>query len=433
MGAVDPPRVPGSFRTPGFWVAWLISGFAGAAFSALWSVQTHAAVDLSVTSWNFSAIGVSGNAGVLVGVILALGLADRYPKQRALRLNLFSMATCCVLAFLIGLSGVAPFAMLHVTFVTVGVLFGLNISLVTGLVSELVPRAQLAKAIVMLAWSGVIGILLGSPLATLALGKTLWDAPYGITFLYVAFLTVVAGLLTRRLPRYAGSVRFPGGFRDAASMLVVSRRLRALWVYSVVVGGCLAVFSSSVYVLAYFDLEGYAELSWLLIAYGGAGTLATLGLVFVIGGRRGWPVLVLSGLLAGAFCLAVAAAESFWPLLALMIPFGAASSAAALGANAIAMSHTRNGYFGRVAALLYVGGAVSGTGIAILGYAVGDWGYGRGMVIGAGIVLLIATLFLIRTWREVRTESSQIDGVPATPAFGLFAESAAPQKPAQSD
>ena len=429
--AAIPPSQQGPFQIPGFWIAWFVSGLAGAAVSALWSVPTIALPDLDFSSESLSSISLSGSLGFLAGIVLSLRLGDRYPKRGAIRLCYFSMAACSVVAGIVAFTGFASIPLLYVTFVVVSVLYGLTTPLVWGLVAELMPRALLAKSIVMLSWSAVIASLLGVPLSTLVFGKTLWDAPYEIALVYVALLFVIAGLLTRRFPRNVGTVRFPGGFREALGLLSRARRLRALWMYAIVVGGCLAVFSSSVALLTYLDLADGLELGWLLLARGGAGIVATVGLAFVISGRRGWPTLLLCGGVAAILSVSIAAADTFWPMLALVVPFGAASAAAGLGANAIAMSHTPFGYFGRVAALLAVGGAVSSTGIAFLSIMFGSWGQERNLVVGAGVVLLVASLLLFRTWWATRDESSPIDGAAQTPSPGLIADFTAPQKPAE--
>ena len=209
--------------------------------------------------------------------------------------------------------------------------------------------------------------------------------------------------------------------------------MRALWLYGVVTGVCLAVFSSSIGILAFEDLAGSLDLGWLLLAQGGGGILATVALAFVISGKRGWPVVLTCGGLAALLFVSIAAVDTYWPLLGLMIPFGAAGTAATLGANAIAMGHTRFGYFGRVAALLFIGGSGSSVIVSILSYAFGDWGQGEDLVAAAGIVLLIASLLLFRTWRATRDEPSPFDGIARTPSNTLMVDSAAPQKPAAPD
>ena len=343
------------------------------------------------------------------------------------------MAAFSAIAGVVGLSGIAPVALLYLSYVAIGVLSGLSTPLIWGLVAELMPRTLLAKAIVMLSWSGLIASLLGVLVGTLVFSRVLWETPYWVAFLYVASLFAIAGLLISRLPQYAGSARFAGGFRDAVGLLIRARRLRALWLYGIVMSGCLAVFSSSIEIFAYFDLEGRLDLGWLLLAQGGAGTVASVGLVFVISGRRGWPTLLVSGGIAAILCISIGAADTFWPLMALMIPFGAGSTAAALGSEALAMSHTKLGYFGRVTALLFVGGSISSTAIALLGITLGDWGQGRSLIIAVGVILLMAFLLLYRTWRATREESSVVDGVAQAPSSRLMAEIAAPQKPAASD
>ncbi len=421
---------PGPFRIPGFWIAWIVNGLAAAGLGALWSIQTIALADSDITSDSLSRIGLGGHLAVLAGIVLSLRLGDRYPKQGAIRLCYFSMVACSLIAGMVALTGIATIPLLYVTFVVVGILYGLTTPLVWGLVAELVPRALLTKSIVMLSWSTVIASVLGVPFSALVFGKTLWDAPYELTFFYVALVFLITGLLTKRLPRYAGNVRFPGGFREALGLLVRARRLRALWIYTVVMSGFLAVFSSSVAVFDYFDLADRLDFVWLMLARGGAGVVATVGLAFVISGRRGWPTVLLCSGIAAILCMSIAAADTFWPLLALMIPFGAASAAAGLGASAIAMSHTRFGYFGRVAALLGVGGAVSSAGIAFLSATFGSWGQGRSLVVGAGVVLLVASLLLLRTWMSTRDESNAFDGGDQAPSTALIPDNAAPQKPA---
>ncbi len=429
--AAIPPSEPGPFQIPGFWIAWFVSGLAGAAVSALWSVPTIAIVDLDIASDSLASLSLSGSLGFLAGIVLSLRLGDRYPKRAAIRLCYFSMAACSVVAGIVSLTGIATIPLLYVTFVVVSVLYGLTTPLVWGLVAELMPRALLAKSIVMLSWSAVIAALLGLPLSILVFSKTLWDAPYEIAFVYVALLFVIAGLLTQRFPRNVGTGRFPGGFREAFGLLSRARRLRALWLHAIVVGGCLAVFSSSVALFAYLDLADGLELGWLLLARGGAGVVATFGLAFVISGRRGWPTLLLCSGVAAILCVSIAAADTFWPLLALMMPFGAASVAAGLGASAIAMSHTPFGYFGRIAALLAIGSAVSNVGFAFLSIMFGSWGQGRSLVVGAGVVLLVASLLLFRTWWATRDEANPVNGAAQTPSPGLIADITAPQKTAE--
>ena len=388
--------------------------------------------DLDIASESLSAITLSGGLGFLAGSVLNLRLGDRYPKRGTIRLCYFSMAACSVVAGIVALTGIATVPLLYVTFVAVSFLYGLTTPLVWSLVAELIPRALLAKSIVMLSWSGLITSLLGLPLSVLLFSKTLWDAPYEIAFVYVALLFVIAGLLTRRFPRHVGTTRLPGGLREALGLLSRARRLRALWMFAIVLAGCLAVFSSSFTVFAYFEVADGLELGWLMLARGAAGIVATIGLAFVISGRRGWPALMLCSGVAAMLCVPIAAADTFWPMFALIVPFGAASAAAGLGASAIAMSHTPFGYFGRIAALLGVGGAVSSTGIEFLSIIIGSWGQGRSLIIGTGVVLMVASLLLFRTWWATRGEANPIDGAAQTPSPGLIADITAPQKPAES-
>jgi MFS family permease len=431
--APAPPSEPGPFRIRGFWWIWILSGLAGATLGAYGTIYTHAVTDVDISFRSFSAIPLSGHVGVLLGTVLSLSLADRFPKKRAISLCYFAMAVCCTAAFFVALTGLAPVALLLVSSGIVGVLYGLSAPMIWGVVAELIPRAVLAKGLVMLSWSGLIATALGVLAGFMLFSEPLWDAPHEFVFLYVAFLAGLTGLLTKRLPQYAGNARFSGGFRDALSSLIGARRLRALWLYVVVVSGCLAVFSSSVGVFAYLDLDrsqDLGHLGLLYLAQGGAAVIATIGLAFVISGKHGWPILLVCSGIAAVLCILIAVAETFWPLLGLMIPFGAASGAATLAANAIAMSHTRFGYFGRVAGLLLIGGSLSAAGIAFLGVLVGSWGQGRSMVVASGVVFLVASVFLYRTWISTRHDSSPTDGVARTPSTGLIAEIASPQKSA---
>ena len=426
--AQAPPNEPGPFRIRGFWWIWILSGLGGAGYGAFWSVQTLALTDLDLSLQTSAAVRLSGYLGVLIGVLLSAALADRFPKKRAFKVCQLSMATCSAIVGSIALAGFGPVVLICASYVVVGVSSGFSLSLIWGLVAELMPRKLLSKSMVMLSWAGFLTSGLGTLFTTLLIGDAIWDTEYHVAYFYAAGLFLITGLLTRRLPRYAGTVSFPGGFREAARFLIGARRLRALWLYGVVASGCFAVFSASVAVFAYFDLANQGQLGLLFVAQGGAGVLATIGLAFVISGKQGWRVLVLCSVLAALFCAAVAIADTFWPLLALMIPFGAASSAAALGADAIAMGHTKFGYFGRISALLFLGGSLCGTGVAVLGIAFGEWGQGRALVVGAGVVLLLASLLLVRTWRSTRHDSSPTDGVARAPSTGLIAEIASPQK-----
>lgn len=423
-----PPNEPGPFRIRGFWWIWILSGLAGAALGAHGTIYTHAVTDADLPIRSIAAIPLSGHLGVLVGTVLSLSWADRFPKTRAIGLCYFAMAVFCTAAFFVALTDLAPLALLVVSFGVVGLLFGLSAPMIWGVLAELIPRAVLAKGLVMLSWSGLVTTALGVLAGFMLFSEPLWDAPYEFVFLYVALLAALAGLLTKRLPQYAGNARFSGGFRDALSFLFGARRLRALWLYVVVVSGCLAVFSSSVGVFAYFDLDRSQDLGLLFLGQGGAAVIATVGLAFVIGGKRRWPILLACSAIAAVLCILIAVAETFWPLLGLMIPFGATSGAATLAAKAIAMSHTRFGYFGRIAGLLLIGASLSAAGIAFLGVLVGSWGQGRSMVIASGVVFLVASVFLYRTWRSTRHDSSPTDGVARTPSTGLIAEVASPQK-----
>ena len=426
----------GPFRVPGFWIVWTLNGLAGAGLGTIATIPTYALTDIEftdVTIRYFSAITLSGSLGLLVGTVLCLMVADRFPKKRAIKWCYVAMAASSAAAFIIALTGQAELMVLLVSYAVIGMFHGLSLPLIWGLVAELVPRIQLSKAIVMLSWSGLIAALLGVLLVPLLFSEFFLNAPYELALLYAAVLFLVTGALTGRLPRHAGSTRFHGGGRDALKLLFHARRLRALWLYGIVTGVCLAVFSSSIGILAFEDLEGSLDYGWLMMAQGGGGILATVALAFVISGKRGWPVVIACGGLAALLFVAIASVDTFWPLLTLMIPFGAAGTAATLGTDAIAMRHTRFGYFGRIAALLFLGGSASSAGVWILSYVFGDWGQGEDLVVAAGVVLLIASLLLFRTWRATRDEPSPFDGLARTPSTTLIVDSAAPQKPAAPD
>ncbi len=412
----------------------------GAGYGLTMSTQSHfwEVADYSTTAITW--IGLTNGIGITVGYLAAALYADRLPKQRLVRTAAILLAASSGVAALLELGDLIRGDWFYLIAALFGVPHGLAAAVILGWVGDLLPRRLIAKGVVVLSLASIpLGVLLTIP------GVFLGEERYATFALFaVAFVLYLAAMaIARRVAVGSKSGRVDEaakeGLKDGARYLWNDARLRALWCYLLVAG----IFSTLLYaalgehLLDEIDLDnsGY---SWSLMAQGLAALVATICLVFVIGGARRWTIFLIAVAVSGVLIVLISFTSDLALLILLLIPQGAAMTVITLGGQALALSTTRSGYFGRVAASLLFAGSLLNFAAGFVNQFLYDWYEGRWPLLAIGLLLILAAVWLYRQWRGFRhlpedPDPPQEKSGPRFPMAVFLTDRLAPQKPAAPD
>ena len=425
----QPPPRPGLWRSRGYRWLWLASGLAATAYGITFGsrISLWDEVDFS-TRW-MTTIGLAEGIGLLLGYVIAAFIADRRSKRSLTLGTVTAMGVLAAFSAVLGLFGqFGP-----ETFVAIAALFGIARGLLfvtlLGWICELLPRRLIAMGIVVLTFAELpLGFVAALSPVLLA------DRDQAVVWYFAAggALYLLALLVARRAPLNATPVDIQvsasPGLRGAIRYLRRDDRLRTLWIYGFVVGAGLAALQ---FTLTSFQNDiglSISEVAVSWIAWGGAGFLATIALMFLISGSRIWHLLFFFAALLGLTGLALAFATNQPLLILVIIPYGAAVSFVSLATRALAMSSVRSGYFGRITAVLaFTGGIISYLLPSAGAFASTITGE-RWIIVAIGGLLFAAAIWLFSRWRRFRHLPDDPDRADPAPMMPLLADVAAPQK-----
>jgi MFS family permease len=381
-----------ALENPQYRLLWIGSLFSMLAFMMQWTVQSVVAFDLAGTH---RAVGLAQlGVGLSMLILGPFGgvFADRVSKKPMV---LWGQSIIAVTFFVTGwmiLAGSLTLFWLVALTSVMGIVFAFLSPALQAWVGEVVPQRMLPNAVALsqLAANGsrVVGPLIaGTMLGTAAIGA-------GGAYLFMGALFLGVLLTLSRLPathakpdvdrrpvwaELMQGVRYVGG--NAAI-----RTLMLLFMAVVVLGYMWQIVLPSL--LERHLGRSSSDVGFILTVNAIAGLAVALPLAGIVSTRWAWPAMFACVALLGIGFILLAAAPSFEMVLLATIALGPGLAGFMLVNNALTMSNTAPGYFGRVMSLMMLAWGVQGLlslPFGILADAIGE----RQMLTGMGIVLLV--------------------------------------------
>ncbi|MDE2745521.1 MAG: MFS transporter [Chloroflexota bacterium] len=431
----QPSSTPGLWRTPGYRSLWFASFLLSGAYGLTWSTQAEFWDAIDFDSTTIGLIGLAGWLGILIGYMIASVISDRRSKKRQFRSAALFMAAMTVVTLLLAvIVGMEP-GWFYIVAALFGMASGFTTAVVPGLLGDLLPRRLIGRGVVVMSLTALPhGLLVGMTVALFP-----GDSSGPTWYLAIAVPLYLVG---------AASIRFvpdqnPTGidqrsslvmFKNALFLMWRDARLKSLWIYAFAAGVLLVLLQTAF--LDHLLLEneiGSTNYALTMIARGLASLVATIGLFFVISGSRRWTVFVAAAVGSGVTAMLVAFSVNLGWLIAVFIAFGGSAAVVGLGAIALALSVTRSGYFGRVAALFLLCTSMLNFGSGFIRVYVYHRFEGRVAILILGALMLLLAIWFWRRWRQFRRLPEDPDVRERQNPLVSLAEAAAPQKTARLD
>lgn len=426
-----PSSTPGLWRTPGYRSLWFASFLLSGAYGLTWSTQAEFWDAIDFDSRVIALIGLVGWVGVLVGYLIAGLISDRRSKRLQYRNTALLMAVIAVATLLLAMSvGMEP-GWFYVVSALFGVTYGFTGAVVLGPLCDLLPRPLISRGVVVMSLTVLPhGLLTG---ITVVLVASESNAPMLLLAIAIPLYLLGAGLV-RFVPNLRPTVSDQRSSLSALKNSLVylwrDTRLKSLWIYAFAAGVLLVLLQAAF--LDHLLLEneiGSTNYALVMIAKGLATLAATIVLFFVISGSHRWSAFLVAAAGTGVTALLVAFSVPLGWLIVIFAAFGAAVGIVGLGSKALALSVTRSGYFGRVAALFLLCSSLLNFGSGFISVYVYDWFEGRVTILVLGSLMLLLAGWLWHRWRQFRRLPEDPDAGERRMPPVLLAEIAAPQKP----
>ena len=333
-------------------------------------------------------------------------IADRYAKKPlVLAGQIFPTLLIIVTGFLI-ISGAITIWMLFLSTLLMGFGFALMGPARQAWLGELVPRRLLANGVALQQMSQNMARVFGPMLVSVLLAAFAFSTGY--LYLIVASFFLIVIPLTTMLPRTRPTRREDEPPRVLAEMrqgfryLAQSPRLRVLWVFWMVMVVCGFAFNTLMpgYVEREFGRDSTDAFNVYLV-FGVASFLFNIPLAGLVGGRWGWPLLLLTGFGSAISFFLVAGAPGFGGVLLMSILNGASTSGVMLVTMSLMMAHSRPEYFGRVMSFITLGYGAQSIMAGVWG-GVADALGGRQTFVVIGVIALAITGFMVVAWLRTR-------------------------------
>lgn len=343
-------------------------------------------------------------------------------------------ATAVVTLLLTVIVGVEP-GWFYIVAALFGMATGFTTAVVLGLLGDLLPRRLIGRGVVVVSLTALPhGLLVG---VTVALFPGDSNGPtWFLAFAVPLYLVGAASIrfVPELNPTAIDQRSLLGTFKNGLIYTWRDARLRSLWIYAFAAGVLLVLLQAAF--LDHLLLEneiGSSNYAFTVIARGLASLVATIGLFFVISGSRRWSTFVIAAAVSGVATILVAFSVTLGWLIVIFTAYGAAVAIVGLGWQALALSVTCSGYFGRVAALFLLGSSLLNFGSGFISVYVYDWFEGRVTTLVLGSLMLLLAIWFWRRWRQFRRLPEDPDAEEHRISPELLAAFAAPQKPADGD
>lgn len=359
-------------------------------------------------------------------------IADRYAKKPLVLAGQAFPTLLIIITGILIVTGLITVWMLFLSTLLMGFGFALMGPARQAWLGELVPRRLLANGVALQQMSQNMARVFGPMLVSVLLAVFAFSTGY--LYLIVASFFLIVIPLTTMLPRTPPVRREGEPPRVLAEMrlgfayLLRNRRLRLLWVFWMVMVVCGFAFNTLMpgYVEREFGRPSTDAFSVYLI-FGIASFLFNIPLAGLVGGRWGWPLLLLTGFGSAVSFFLVAAAPGFGGVLLMSILSGATTSGVMLVTMSLMMANSRPEYFGRVMSFITLGYGAQSIMAGVWG-GVADALGGRETFVVIGAIALAVTVFMVFGWLRTRNLPLEIGTAAAESSPATDHESGPPMR-----
>ena len=385
---------------------WFGSLFSTTAFMTTFLLVPVVAYEIT-GSYAASGIATMGS-GISMFIMGPLGgvIADRYPKKPLVLAGQIFPTMLIVITGILVVTGVITVWMLFLSTLLMGFGFAVMGPARQAWLGELVPRRLLANGVALQQVSQNMARVFGPMLVSILLAAFAFSTGY--LYLIVASFFLIVIPLTTMLPwtkparREDEPPRVLAEMRSGVVYVLRNPRLRILWIFwmAMVVSGFAFNTLMPGFVEREFDRPS-ADAFNVYLVFGVASFLFNIPLAGVVGGRWGWPALLITGFGTAISFFLLAAAPGFGGVLLMSVFNGAMSSGVMLVTMSLMMANSRPEYFGRVMSFITLGYAAQL-------FMAGVWGGvaeaigGRQTFVVIGFIALAITTFMIFGWLRTR-------------------------------
>ena len=395
-----------SFGHRNYRLLWTGSLLSTTAFMTTFLLVPVVAYEIT-GSYTASGIALMGSGlsmfflGPFGGVI-----ADRYAKKPLVLIGqIFPTLLIVITGFLI-VTDVITVWMLFLSTLLMGFGFALMGPARQAWLGELVPRRLLANGVALQQMSQNMARVFGPMLVSVLLAAFAFSTGY--LYLIVASFFLIVIPLTTMLPKTKPTRREGEPPRVLAEMklgfayLLKTPRLRVLWVFWMVMVVCSFAFNTLMpgFVEREFDRPSTDAFNVYLI-FGAASFFFNIPLAGLVGGRWGWPLLLITGFGSAVSFFLFAVAPSFEGMLVMSVLNGASTSGVMLVTMSLMMAHSRPEYFGRVMSFITLGYGAQSIMAGVWG-GIADALGGRQTFVVIGVIALAITAFMVVAWLRTR-------------------------------
>ncbi len=333
-------------------------------------------------------------------------IADRYPKKPLVLVGQIFPTLLIIITGILIVTGAITVWMLFLSTLLMGFGFALMGPARQAWLGELVPQRLLANGVALQQMSQNMARVFGPMMVAVLLAVFAFSTGY--LYLIVASFFLVVIPLTTMLPRTRPTRRDDEPPRVLAEMklgfvyLLQNPRLRVLWVFWMVMVVCGFAFNTLMpgYVEREFGRDSTDAFNVYLV-FGIASFLFNIPLAGLVGGRWGWPLLLVTGFGSAVSFFLVAAAPGFGGVLLMSVLNGASTSGVMLVTMSLMMANSRPEYFGRVMSFITLGYGAQSIMAGVWG-GVADALGGRQTFVVIGVIALAITGFMVVAWLRTR-------------------------------
>ena len=374
---------------------WIASLFSMLAFMMQWTVQAVVAFDLAGTN---SAVGlVQLGIGLSMLILGPFGgvIADRVSKKPMVFWGQLIIAASFFVTGGMILAGALTLAWLVLLTAAMGLVFAFLSPALQAWVGEIVPYKMLPNAVALSQLAANGSRVAGPLVAGMMLGAAAIGAGGAYLFmgaLFIVVLSIVSRLPATRAKPAAERRTVSVELMEGVSYVASTPALRTLMVLltAVVVLGFMWQIVLPALLERHLD-RSPTDVGLMLTANAVAALAVALPLAGIVGTRWAWPAMFACIALLGVGFFLLAAAPSFTTALLATLALGPGLSGFMLVNNALIMSNTNPGYFGRVMSLTMLSWGFQGAlslPFGALADAIGE----REMLAIIGVLLLVVAV-----------------------------------------